>query len=209
MLHCGKIMENVKSVSRKMTAWLYHSFLICPHHVFHCFSFTINLLSSVNSAEHLQMTRVRKASLTNSPGVRVGVCARRGANAQQNGHLLVTFFHARRSQGHVYQLLIVVSILPLAPIFPYPPFHGYRFSKIKSSFLGSVPQGSLAPLKSCLGLPYLGSLFGFLIQVPYLGSVFRFLIQVPYFGSLFRFLIWVPYLSSLFWFLIQVPYLVA
>ena len=66
----GKIMENVKSVSRKMTAWLYHSFLICPHHVFHCFSFAINLLSSVNSAEHLQMTRVRKASLTNSPGVR-------------------------------------------------------------------------------------------------------------------------------------------
>ena len=52
-------------------------------------------------------------------------------------------------------------------------------------------------------VPYMGSLYGFLIWVPYWGSLLGFLNQVPYLGSLFGFFIQVPYLSSLFRFLFE------
>ena len=46
-------------------------------------------------------------------------------------------------------------------------------------------------------VPYLGSLFWFLILVPYSDSLFRFLIMVSYMGSLLEFLIQIPYQASL------------
>ena len=75
------------------------------------------------------------------------------------------------ARGMSSNRLLSVSIVPIAPIFLCPPFQGYRFSKLKSDFLGSVPWGSLVPLDYRFS-----SLFGFLIWVPYLGSLFGFLI---------------------------------
>ena len=75
------------------------------------------------------------------------------------------------ARGMSSNRLLSVSIVPIAPIFLCPPFQGYRFSELKSDFLGSVPWGSLVPLDYRFS-----SLFGFLIWVPYLGSLFGFLI---------------------------------
>ena len=70
---------------------------------------------------------------------------------------------------------------------------------------------SILYLKSAPGVPWLGSLLGFLIPVSYSSTLFGCPIWVPYsgflFGFLIGFLIWVLYLGSLLSFIIQVLYL--
>ena len=67
------------------------------------------------------------------------------SSLQQFRPLLLLIYPISGKYQFLHAPLIVRLIVPIAPIFPCPPFQGYCFSKITSGFLGSVPWDSLVP----------------------------------------------------------------